>query len=130
MGWAERYNKVKKKLTFKAPEDSVLYRMLLFGFLMGAKENKSREAVRQLARIKKELFKVGEQFDHVEPINIMYLIISPTKMIKLIGGEIILPVGDWKKVEDHLENINWSPIDADIISDLYDRLDSMEKIDE
>lgn len=135
---------MKRRLVLNAPTDRIAYKTLLLGFLSGGQteQDKGKDAIYSLSRIKKALFACGEVFEvplqveaddkaNIAVINDPgVLVYRPGQAIRLKDGEHVLELaqGDFDRIERHMTRASWNVVAADEVADVYDRLSTAETI--
>jgi hypothetical protein len=136
---------MKRRLILKGPEDAVIYRNLVFGFLSGnSNEKKEKEKIFQISRIKKAIFSCGDLTDVPLQVNngdeemLKFLNDSGTLVYKA-GVAIYIKKGDnvmelyqndWDCIEKHITAASWANIDCDVVAELFDKMSIAETIKE
>ncbi len=137
---------MKRKLILKGPEDALLFKNLLLGFLAGkTKDVKNKEGIHQISRIKKALFLCGKikdvpiQVDENDPnrLDTLKFLNDPGTLLVRAGQAIYLKDGeniielyqnDWDTIEKNLVATIWSNYDCDVVADLFDRISTAEQL--
>ena len=138
---------MKRKLTLHGPEDRIVYRTTLLGFLQGGKPDaqggRSRDSLATLTRIKRTLFAAGELIedmplqagpDDVEDLKRLndpeVLIYKAGRGIRLKDGEQVIELSqaDLDRIEKHVTGTNWTVLQSEDASEALDRLSASEQI--
>ena len=128
---------MERRLNLQGPEDAVVYRHLVYGFLVGGQDSaKGKEAIYQMSRIKKELFACGRFVD--VPLQALpsdeeaiKLFRTPGLLVYKTGQGIVLRDGkcgiqlyqhDWDFLGKRIEAVAWGAIESDEVAELLDRI--------
>jgi len=125
MGRESRVVKVRKFVFENKQDFRLVYEAFVSRGSAERDKKQSKDDHRSEARILKQLKAISEP-EGSEPVN--GSLDLRMRILREPGLSIELPQVDFKRLQEYVENCQWSAGIVDVIADLEDKLDTAEKI--